>query len=173
MENPPKNEETANVFARYLEKEYGWKYKAVLPEVKNEPLFDAKLVSLEHEELKLQMKQMIQGDVEFMRSQRGESGMGNPGKDWKMFKNIQLNLLVKKSENKYKERAKNLILILHVDDSYFIPSDTDSMKKNDFKESSFKGIYVISLKHELFKANSEKKFQDEFVFKIKNAFNFN
>ena len=171
MENPQKNQETACVFARYLEKEYGWKYNVVLPETRNQPLFDVKLVSSEREELILQMKQMVQGDVEFMRSKKGQPGMGKPGKDWKMFKNAPLDPLVKKSEKKYKDEARNLILILHVDDGYLIPSDADSISKNDFRENSFRGIYIVSPRHELWKAGIGKRIQDEFVSEIKNAFN--
>jgi hypothetical protein len=164
MENPQKNEETARVFARYLKKEYGLEYKIVLPEIKNQPLFDAKLVSLENEELMLQMKQIICGDKEFMNKKRGEPGMGNPGKDWKMFNNVSVNSVIKKSEDQYKEKAKDLILILHIDEGYLIPSDADSIE--NFKGSNFKGIYMVSPKHELWK-NGEEKIQDEFVHEIK------
>lgn len=170
MENPQKNKETACVFARHLEKEHGWKYNVVLPKVRNQPLFDAKLVSSERKELLLQMKQMVQGDVEFMRSKKGQLGMGKPGKDWKMFKNSPIVPLVKKSEEQYAKNSRNLILILHDDDGYLIPSDTSLINKSDFMESSFGGIYIVSPEHELWKAGGGKRIQNEFVFEIKNAF---
>lgn len=168
-ENPLKNQYTADVFARYLKKRYGWDYDVVLPKAKNQPIFDAKLVSSGNGELFLQLKQILQGDAEFMRSQRGRPGMGNPGKDWKMFKNVPIVPLVKNSEEKYGKETRNLILILHVDDGYLMPSDGGLIDKNDFRMSSFKGIYLVSPKHELWKDGS-KKIQNEFVSEIKSAF---
>lgn len=170
MENPQKNKDTARVFARYLKKKYGWNYDVVLPEAKNQPIFDAKLLSSEREELMLQMKQMVQGNVEFMKSKRGQPGMGNPGKDWKAFKNAPLGSLIKDSEEQYGNEAINLILILHIDVSYLMRDDMSLINTNDFQESVFKGIYIVSPERELWKVGVGKRIQGEFVFEIKNAF---
>jgi len=171
MEDLSKNKETACVFARYLEREHSRKYDVVLPEAKDHPFFDAMLVSAENGNLPLQMKQVVQGDTEFMRSRKGQPGMGRPGKDWKMFANVPIGSVVEKAEKKYKDRARDLILILHDDEGYLIPSDADLIDKNDFKQSNFRGIYMVSPKHELWKAGIGKRIQDEFASEIKNAFN--
>ncbi|GEM_PF-4462137 len=168
MENPQKNKETAYVFVRYLKEKYNWNYKIVLPGVKNQPLFDVRLISADSGELLLQMKQVVQGDIEFMRSKKGQPGMGRPGKD-KMFKNSELVPLVKKSEEQYRNEARNLILILHDDECYLTPCDTSLINKNEFANGSFKGIYMVSPEHKLFGADGNK-IQNEFVFEIKNAF---
>jgi len=90
----------------------------------------------------------------------------------KVFGNNPIESVVKKAEDKYKNKARNLILILHVDDGYgyLIPSDATLINKNNFTKSTFKGIYMVSPRQELWGADSGKEIQNEFVFEIKSAF---
>ena len=151
MENPKKNEATAGVFVRYLEKEFGWKYQAFLPEQSNNPFFDVRLDSELHDSLLLQLKQMI---VSISRETISST------MEFKVFNINSPEAVVKKAEEKYKEKANNLILILHVDDGYLIESDAN-LNKSNFVDSTFRGIYMVSPK-----VND----REEFVAEIKNAF---
>ncbi len=66
----------------------------------------------------------------------------------------------------------HLILMLHSDsgrNDYFIPSDISLIDMAKFEKSGFKGIYIVSPKHILYK-NKKKTIQKEFVFEIKSTF---
>ncbi len=97
-------------------------------------------------------------------------------KSWiKIFKNRPLEVAVKKAEENYIKKNKNIrniILVLHIGiwNGYSIPEDDFFINKENFKESIFKGIYMVSPEHELWSAERGKEIQDEFVFEIKNAF---
>ncbi len=160
MENPNKNKITAEVFSRYLKTRLNRKYNAVLPKQVNDPI-DAKLTLKGHKSLLLQLKQVI--DFESREKILSRSSI-------KIFRNSTIEVIVKKAEEKYKELAKSLILVLHVDEGYLIPSDSDIINRNNFIDSTFRGIYMISPKQELWKAGVGKRIQNEFVFEIKNAF---
>lgn len=161
MENPHKNRETAEVFSRYIKRQLGLDYGVFLPKKQNDPDFDVRLDSEEHGSLLLQLKQLITFDS-------GENTLTRL-----KYKNFRLNSpesIVKIAEGKYKDRAKDLILILHVDDGYLIRSDAECVDKNNFTSSTFKGIYMVSPERKLFKAGEDTKIQEEFVSEIKNAF---
>ena len=161
MENPSNNKIISEVFARYIRTKIGWEYNVILPKQTNEPKFDALLVSEGHENLLLQLKQpIIFQSVEYILSKSTAKVFdGSP---------ILIKETVKKAEEKYKERAKDLILILHLDEGYFIPSDYSQIDRNDFICSTFKGIYMVSPECEFWKDG--KEIQKEFVCEIKNAF---
>lgn len=171
MENPIKNKETASVFARYLKNKYGWTYNVVLPEEKDQPYFDVRLDSAKREELLLQMKQIIHFDEKFVKKKRGEAGMGIPGKDWKAFSSSpdSIEKTIKNAEEKYKEGARHLILILHSDEGYLIKKDAELIDKDYFKKSNFRGIYMVSPVVKLWGV-CRRTIKKEFVYEIKNAF---
>lgn len=161
MENLHNNKKTAEVFSRYTEQRFGWKYQVILPTTTNDPNFDARLDSRGHETLFLQLKQSIIGEYSENILTKSKS---------KGFSFLSFESVVEKAQDKYKDRAKNLILVLHVDEGYLIPSDGERTNKNNFIGSIFRGIYIVSPERELFKAGSGKEIQDEFVFELKSAF---
>jgi hypothetical protein len=161
MENLINNKKTAEVFSRYVELRHRQKYKVVLPTNPNDSEFDAKLDLEGHESLLLQLKQLIIFESSENRFTKSKL---------KIFRINLIESVVKKAENKYKDKAKNLILILHVDEGYLISSDSELIKRNNFTNSTFKGIYMVSPEHKLWSADGGKKIQNEFVSEIKNAF---
>lgn len=161
MEKFNNNKKTAEVFSRYVEHQLGRKYQVVLPTDLNNSRFDARLDLKGRESLLLQLKQLI----------IFESGENMLTKSkLKIFGNNPPESVVKKAENKYKDTAKNLILILHVDDGYLISSDAELINRSNFTNSTFKGIYMVSPEQEIWSTDNGKKIRDEFVFEIKNAF---
>ena len=161
MENPYNNNKTAEVFSRYVERRLGCKSQVVLPTNPNDSKFDARLDLEGRESLLLQLKQPIifkSSENILTKSKLKSFGKNSP------------ESVVRKAEDKYKDRAKNLILILHVDDGYLIPSDAKLIDRNNFTNSTFKGIYMVSLEHKLWGADSGQEIQNEFVFEIKSAF---
>ena len=161
MENPHNNKKTAEVFSRYVERQFGWKNKVIVPLNPSQPLFDAVLDIEGGERLYLQMKQIMKFESEERRQTKSNI---------KIFGNQSLEPVVQKAEDKYKNKAKSLILVLHVDVGILIPSDAEFIDVQNFATSTFRGIYLVSPKQELWSV-AGKEDLDEFVFEIKNAFN--
>jgi len=159
MENPHHNKLIAEVFVRYLEREYGWKYAIELPQEVNNPQFDVRLDANGLQSLLLQLKEPVGTFVSrekiftksYMKSFTHKQG--------------DVEHLVEEAQNKYRNNARNLILILHKSDTgYLIPSDAEVIDRNQMASSSFQGIYMVSRRLE---GSSP---QEEFVSTLKDAF---
>lgn len=157
MENPNRNKQTADVFARYLENRFGWVYCTVLPEKINEPDFDIRLDAGGMESLFLQLKQPL-------KWVKGEKILTKS--IIKVFSRIPMEDLIKKAESKYKNRTRDLILIIHKDEGYLIPSDEELIDKNKCLESTFRGVYLVSQTLKFLDGQT----QAEFVRELKPAF---
>ena len=158
MENPKKNENTAKVFARYLEEKFSWKAKVVMPTKINNPLWDASLEISGAETLLLQLKQNIKfvSSENILTKSKSKIFQGAPTED-----------VIRKAENKYKDNAENLILILHKDDGISMPWDAEIKNKRVFN-TKFRGVYMVSPEQILY--GPEPHTIKEFVSEIKNAF---
>lgn len=173
MEDPQLNKNIANIFANYLKKSFGWNYKAIGPKkeliLDEFPDIDEILDSNDGKLLFLQLKRPIEQDKTSVsrKAMKTNRGMG-------IF-SIICELTIEKCENNYLNNEKDLsntILLLHSDNEllYLIQSDDSIIDKNKFTKSNFKGIYIISPEYNWFKG-TEKGTQEEFVLKIKDAFN--
>ncbi|PIV10493.1 MAG: hypothetical protein COS49_00215 [Candidatus Portnoybacteria bacterium CG03_land_8_20_14_0_80_41_10] len=136
----------------------------VKPRKEYTPDIDLILNSDGQEDLFLQLKQVI----------KWESTPKSPqGTKTLIFKGGLFEETIKKAESCYYKRGNDishLILILHSGrNDYFIPSDTSLVDAAKFKESGFKGIYIVSPKYTLY-GHKGKSSQEEFVFEIKAAF---
>ena len=164
MENFQRNKIIGDVFAGYLEKRFKKLYRTLKPQKEYIPDVDLILNSGEQEDLFLQLKQVIEWE------KTPESPQGTKTL---IFKGGLFEETIKKAETCYYKRnndISHLILILHSGrNDYFIPSDTSLVDVAKFKESGFKGIYIVSPKHTLY-GNKGKTFQEEFVFEIKSVF---
>lgn len=168
MENFQENKIIGDIFTDWLlEKKLKKKYKVFEPQKKYIPDVDLILKSDEpdeQEDLFLQLKQVIEWEST-PKTPQGAKAL--------IFKGNLFEERIKKAETCYRKRGNDishLILILHSGrNDYFIPSDTSLIEKNNFEKSSFKGIYLISPRHTLYK-KGKKASQKEFVFEIKSAF---
>ncbi len=143
------------------------KYKVLEPQKKYIPDVDLILKpdrQDKREDLFLQLKQVI----EWVKTPKTPQGVKTL-----IFKGSLFEERIKKVEICYYKRGddiSHLILILHSGrNDYFIPSDISLIDVAKFEKSGFKGIYIVSPKHILYK-NKKKTIQKEFVFEIKSAF---
>ena len=162
MESFSRNKIFSDVFVRYLKNRFGWEYISKEPIGNNDSDADIVLESKKQKRLLLQLK-------ELKKHERTEKLLS--GKSKLSIFNIpffNLKKIVKEYEKKY-AYANELILLIHLCDGYFIPSDKEVVDKNEFTLSTFKGIYLISPEYELF-GDKGKEFQREFIISIKDAF---
>lgn len=166
MENFQRNKIVGDVFVNYLRQEFNWRYETVEPRKKYIPDVDLILISKKQEDLFLQLKQVIKWEKTY-EAPKGVRAFA--------FEGGLFNQTIEKTETRYNKRGNNIsqrILILHSGlYDYLIPRDTFFIKKDKFKKSYFRGIYIVSPKKELWSADQGKEIQDEFVFEIKDAFN--
>jgi len=153
-----------DIFCRYLEKEFGWFYKAVDPETvkipQNYPDIDIVLVSESADEkfLYLQLTQPLD------RLEKEEKVMTKSS--LRVFNGRPSIEAIKKKEDLYHQQGKefgNTILGLHIysDIGY-------SIKEEISVKSGFRGIYIIEQGHSY--SSAENGPSKEWVCKIKNAF---
>lgn len=170
MENFQENKVFGDVFCRDLKTKFGWDYTVIDPQTtckpNDYPDIDIILISAEKEPLYLQLKQSIKfEECHYMMT-----------KSWiKSFEILPFENAVRKAEENYiknGKNVKNIILVLHmgIRNGYLILEDTQSIKKENFKNSTFRGIYIISPEFNQVLQREEKKVLKEFVFEIKKAF---
>ena len=163
MENFQRNKIFSDVFVRYLKNKFGWKYLSVEP---SEGDADVRLFSEKQEILFLQLKEVKKHINTKMTPM-------TPGSKSKLslfeFSLPSLDKIIDKYERHYSD-ASNLILLLHLCDGYFTPSDINIINnKEKIIQSKFKGIYIVSPKIE-FTSTKGNNSQEEFVSVIKDAF---
>ena len=161
MEKFKKNKIIGVVFANYLKKKLGKQYEVTEPNKKYVPDVDL-VLTYKQEELFLQLKQVIKWSETFKDSPPGT-------RSW-VFDGGLFKEEIQKAESTYLKHGNDIsdrILILHSGTlDYFIPSDGSLVDRNEFMDSNFKGIYIVSPKEDIWGGSGAEP-QNEFVYEIK------